>query len=222
MSSHTAGASANELSGREVDVALRDGSTLHIRPVTAEDRPAIMQFLQALSPESIAFRFFGAPNLDWVAEWSTDVDYTDRYALVAVTGPDRAIVAHGAYMRAAPERAEVAFTVADAWQGQGSRRSCSRISPRRPNCRASRCSRPTVLPSNHRMIQVFRDSGFTVEEHSGEGVIEIEFPISRSSETRAALRAARPDRGGGRGQPLPRANVGGARRRVPRAGHGRR
>lgn len=103
----------------EVDVALRDGSTLHVRPVIDDDRPAIDVFLHGLSPESIGFRFFGQIDLDWVASWSTDVDYADRYALVATTGPDRKIVAHAAYIRTGGDSAEVAFTVADAWQGHG-------------------------------------------------------------------------------------------------------
>ena len=38
-------------------------------------------------------------NLDWAVEWATDVDYADRYALIATTGPDQTIVGHGAYIR---------------------------------------------------------------------------------------------------------------------------
>jgi hypothetical protein len=47
-----------------VDVALRDGSTLHLREVNAADKPAVRQFLDGVSHESIGFRFFGAANLD--------------------------------------------------------------------------------------------------------------------------------------------------------------
>src|ERR1019366_1754585 len=107
----TAAAPASYPSAHVVDVALRDGSTLDIRPVSSEDAPAIKTFLRELSVESIGFRFFGSPNLDWVTGWSVDVDYADRYALVASTGPRHAIVAHGAYMRLDEHRAEVAFMV---------------------------------------------------------------------------------------------------------------
>ena len=62
-----------------VDVALRDGSALHLRPVRGEDGPAVLAFLQSLSPQSVGLRFFGAPDLRWASEWSTDVDY-DRLA----------------------------------------------------------------------------------------------------------------------------------------------
>src|ERR1700692_3740131 len=82
---------------QEVDVALRDGSTLRIRPVRREDRPAIQAFLEGLSLRSVGFRFFGQVNLDWAADWAIDVDYADRHALVAI-GPGRAVVAHAAYI----------------------------------------------------------------------------------------------------------------------------
>ena len=105
---------------READVVLRDGSTVHVRPVRADDGPAIRTFLEALSPESIGFRFFGTPNLDWVTDWSVDVDYADRFALVVEGGSPRAVLAHAAYVREEDrEAAEVAFMVADAWQGRG-------------------------------------------------------------------------------------------------------
>jgi succinyl-CoA synthetase alpha subunit len=41
-----------------------------------------------------------------------------------------------------------------------------------------------VMPSNQRMIQVFRDSGFPVEVRAKDGVIEIELPTSLSEDAR--------------------------------------
>jgi hypothetical protein len=35
---------------QETDVVLRDGSTVHVRPVRAADKPALRAFLEALSP----------------------------------------------------------------------------------------------------------------------------------------------------------------------------
>jgi acetyl coenzyme A synthetase (ADP forming)-like protein len=169
---------------RDVDVALRDGSTLHIRPVTVADRPAIEVFLHALSPESIGFRFFGQIDLDWVADWSTDVDYADRYALVATTGSDPEVVAHGAYIRTGRDRAEVAFTVADAWQGYGIATTMLSHLASAAEEHGIALFTAEVLPNNHRMIGVFRDSGFPVAQRSGDGVIDLELPTSRSEETR--------------------------------------
>ena len=59
---------------READVVLRDGSTVHVRPVRAEDAAAVHAFFQGLSPESIALRFFsGFPNLDMAVRWATEM-----------------------------------------------------------------------------------------------------------------------------------------------------
>jgi acetate---CoA ligase (ADP-forming) len=171
----------------ETDVALRDGSTLHIRPVIAGDRPAIEAFLKGLSQESIGFRFFGAANLDWVAGWSVDVDYLDRYALVAVSGPEHRIVAHAAYVRTSGEhptadgRAEVAFLVDDGWQGKGIATIMLAHLAAAAREHGIETFTAEVLPHNHRMIEVFRDSGFPVELRSGGEVLEITLPTSLSA-----------------------------------------
>jgi acetyl coenzyme A synthetase (ADP forming)-like protein len=166
-----------------VDVALRDGSSLRVRPVQASDAEAVRSFLTTLSAESIGFRFFGSPNLDWVTEWSVDVDYSDRYALVATSGPEQAIVAHGAYMRLDERRAEVAFMVSDAWQGRG----IATVMIAHLAAAAEEHGISTffaeVLPHNHRMIGVFVESGFPVQRHQKSDAIEIEFPTSISEQT---------------------------------------
>jgi acetate---CoA ligase (ADP-forming) len=165
-----------------VDVALRDGSTLEVRPVRAGDADAIKAFLATLSQESIGFRFFGAPSLDWVVEWSVDVDYADRYALIAATGPRRTIVGHGAYVRLDERRAEVAFMVSDAWQGRG----IATIMLAHLAAAAQEHGISTffaeVLPHNRRMIDVFAESGYPVRRHAKQDVIEIELPTSMTEE----------------------------------------
>jgi acetyl coenzyme A synthetase (ADP forming)-like protein len=170
---------------READVVLRDGSTVHVRPVRRDEEDAIRAFLENVSPESIAFRFFGAPNLSWVVAWSVDVDYADRYALVAETGSPREIIAHAAYLRESEQRAEVAFLVADAWQGRGI--STILLAHLAALAEAHGISTFTaqVLPANHRMIEVFRESGFPVEMRSTPDAIEVEFPVSLSPAARA-------------------------------------
>jgi acetyl coenzyme A synthetase (ADP forming)-like protein len=167
---------------QEADVVLRDGSTVHVRPVRAGDEPQIRAFLDGLSRESIGFRFFGAPNLDWVTAWSVDVDYADRYALVAISGAAPAIIAHGAYVRTGKDRAEIAFVVADAWQGQG----IATILLAHLASIAERHGIATftgeVLPHNHRMIEVLRESGFPVDMRSTPDAIAIELPTSLTPE----------------------------------------
>jgi acetyl coenzyme A synthetase (ADP forming)-like protein len=165
---------------READVVLRDGSTVHVRPVRAEDESAIRAFLDGVSPESIGFRFFGAADLDWVTSWSLDVDYVNRFALIAETGDPSRIISHAAYIRINDERAEVAFLVADAWQGRG----ISTIMLAHLAAIAQHHGIATftaeVLPANHRMIEVFRQSGFPIDTRSTRDAVEVELPTSLS------------------------------------------
>src|ERR1700751_5567150 len=92
---------------READVVLRDGATVHVRPVRADDEAAMRAFLESVSADSIWFRFCGTVNLDWATSWSVNVDYSDRFGLVVETGSPRSIVAHAVYVRIDPGRAEV-------------------------------------------------------------------------------------------------------------------
>ncbi|MBV9335659.1 MAG: GNAT family N-acetyltransferase, partial [Solirubrobacterales bacterium] len=163
---------------READVVLRDGATVHVRPVCTDDGPAIRKFLEALSPESIGFRFFGQPNLDWATSWSVNVDYASRFALLAEGGTPQGILAHAAFVRIDANRAEVAFMVADQWQGLG----IPTILPAHLAEVAQQHGISTfvadVLPQNHRMIDVFRESGFPAEVRSLPDALEVELPTS--------------------------------------------
>jgi acetyl coenzyme A synthetase (ADP forming)-like protein len=177
---------------RATDVVLRDGSTVHVRPVRHEDHDAIRAFLGAVSRDSIWFRFFGAANLDWAADWSVDVDYVDRYALIAETGRPARVIAHAAYLRIDRRRAEVAFLVADEDQGHGLSTIMLAHLAEAAGAESITTFVADVLPANHRMIETFRQSGFPVELRSKPGVIKIEFPTSMSAE--AVARFAERDR----------------------------
>ena len=84
---------------READVALRDGSTVHVRPARGDDAPAVRAFFEHLSPESTGLRFFsGFPNLDRAVAWATEVDYRLRYSLLATAGDGR-VLAHAGWER---------------------------------------------------------------------------------------------------------------------------
>ena len=168
----------------EVDVALRDGSALHLRPVKAEDAPAVLAFLESLSPQSVGLRFFGAPDLRWASEWSTDVDYADRYGLVATTGAEETIVGHGAYVRTGDDRAEVAFMIADAWQGRGVATIMLLHLAAAADEHGISLFVAEVLPENQRMLEVFEESGFTVRRRVKDRVIEVELPTSLSAQAR--------------------------------------
>jgi len=155
---------------------------VHVRPVRTDDEPAMRRFLESVSPDSIWFRFFGTVKLDWAAKWSVNVDYTDRFGLVVETGDPHAIIAHAAYVRIDYNRAEVAFLVADAWQGHGISTILLAHLAEVAEQHGFSTLFAQVLPNNYRMIQVFRESGFPVKLRSTPDALEVELPASLSAE----------------------------------------
>src|SRR4051794_33559416 len=146
----------------ESDVALRDGSTVHVRPVTAGDAERIEAFLHGLSDEARWLRFFSAAaNLARMARWLTGED--SGTGLVAVTRDGGVVVGHGQYVSNGAGGAEVAFAVADEWQGRGIATLLLAQLAERAAAEGIPQFTAVVLPSNHRMIETFRDSGFPVE-----------------------------------------------------------
>ena len=103
-----------------LDVVLRDGSTVCLRQAADQDVDALVAFLRSLSSESQYFRFLGVRRL-----YAPSV----RALLSSRSGPATSLVAEcggrivafaGFYSTPeSPDRAEVAFAVADALQGHG-------------------------------------------------------------------------------------------------------
>ena len=171
------------------DVVLRDGTTLHVRPLLPSDEGALRAFLESLSPSSRAFRFLSlGVDLRRAARESVDVDGADRVALVAL-GADGRIVAHGMYVRVDAESAEVAFAVADPWQGHGL--GTVLLGLLADTARQAGIPRFTALvrADNRRMVEVFRESGFPASVRARAGAIEVEIPTALSDEALAAFEA---------------------------------
>jgi len=159
-----------------VDIPLRDGSTVRVRPVRASDREAIGRFLRSMSRESLYFRGLGYPNIESLTDWSIDVDYADRYGLVVTAGADEAIVAHAAYVRTSEQLGEVAFEVSDSLHGHGIGTlllgQLAGVAARHGIAEFT----ATVMSANHKMRDVFLESGFPVHEQTESGINEIRIP----------------------------------------------
>lgn len=168
---------------REVDVILRDGSSVHVRPIREDDRAAMTEFLGGLSADSRGFRFFSAgADVEMEAARAVDVDYADRYGVIAMRGEDGHLVGHCAYYRSSEDGAEVAFAVADELQGHGLATILLAHLAQVADESAIATFEAEVLPQNHRMIEVFRESGFPVAVRSAPGSIHFELPTSLGSE----------------------------------------
>jgi acetate---CoA ligase (ADP-forming) len=179
---------AAALAARAVDVALRDGAPIQVRPVAADDLPALRRFLESLSADSRRLRFFTpAADLAAAARWAAEVDRHERDGLLATTGAGE-IVGHAAWARMGPDRAEVAFEVAETMQGRGL--ATILLAHLAFGARAQGITTfvAEVLPENHKMLAVFRESRLPLRVHSEPGVLTVEMPTAFTDEARERFR----------------------------------
>ncbi|HYM51711.1 MAG TPA: GNAT family N-acetyltransferase [Candidatus Limnocylindrales bacterium] len=163
----------------QADVVLRDGSTVRIRNAGADDEPALLAFLQRLSPQARYTRFFsGAPDLPRAAHQAVTGSAPHRLDLLAWSGST--IVAHAAYVRMGAQRAEVAFAVDDRLHGRGIATLLLGQLAETADRAGITVFEASVLPQNHEMIEVFRLSGFPVRVTAEPGTLQVEFPTSLS------------------------------------------
>jgi acetyl coenzyme A synthetase (ADP forming)-like protein len=176
----------------ESDIVLRDGSTLRLRPVRPGDEAALKELHDRLSPDSAYFRFFGlrADSDDEVSRLLR-TDYDNEFSLVAESGMRLSGVASYSRNLRFPERAEVAFTIADALQGRGVGTRMLETLATIARDHHIRVFDAYVLHDNDRMTRVFLDSGFQVERRLEEGVFHVVLRLEPTAayEARAAERS---------------------------------
>lgn len=169
-----------------VDVILRDGATLRLRPPRREDTDELLAFFGALSQRSLYLRFHGFPRLGpELVEQLIDTNWRDRGALLGtfLEDGDERVVAVGNYERLRdPTIAEAAFAVADTYQRRG-------IGTRLVEQLAEQAGRQgierivaEVLASNRDMLGVFEAIGFELTRELAGGEIEITFPIALTAQ----------------------------------------
>jgi acetyl coenzyme A synthetase (ADP forming)-like protein len=166
----------------EADIALRDGSTVHVRPVRPDDAHLLEDFLAGLSDEARAFRFFTAgADMGRAARRLVE---SPGAGLVAVTRENGRVVGHGQFIPGGREDAEVAFAVADDWQGQGIATLLLGQLAQAAADEGIHVFTAVVMPDNHKMIEAFRQSGFPVEVRARPGQLEVAFPTGLSEDVR--------------------------------------
>jgi GNAT superfamily N-acetyltransferase len=116
-----------KLADLRVEATLLDGSPVTLRAVRPDDKPRFQAGFHRLSAESIYHRFFQAKHelSDDELRYLTELDFQNHVALAATVpeGTGERIIGVGRMVRLgkdpAGDRAEVAFTVADEYQGHG-------------------------------------------------------------------------------------------------------
>jgi GNAT superfamily N-acetyltransferase len=156
-------------------VLLADGTTVDIEPMRGSDAARLDHFHHTLSGETIRSRFFGVhPELsDQELRRFTHVDHLNREALVAVHQGEIVAVARFDRLGDGCDEAEVAFVVADAWQGRGLGTVLfERLAVRAREVGISRFVADTLF-LNRRMLAVFRATGLHHAERFEDGVVHV-------------------------------------------------
>jgi acetyl coenzyme A synthetase (ADP forming)-like protein len=156
------------------DVVVRDGSTVCVRQAEERDVPELLRFLQSLSVQSLYYRFHGHPALG-EPDVHALVGADDGRTTTLVAEAGGRIVGFAGYCRRqdTTDRAEVSFAVSDAVQGHGiGTRLLEQLAT------IARAAGVTtfdayVLTANHRMLEVFRNSGFTETLRLDGGVCHV-------------------------------------------------
>lgn len=156
----------------EQTVLLRDGAEIVIRSMDPTDAGLLLRFHRALSPETTRLRYFTVhPELRPEELFRfTHVDHDVREALVATC--NRQIVAVGRYDRT-PDTAsaEVAFVVADDWQGRGLGTLLFRGLATRAVAHGITTFLAVTLGENRKMLQVLQDLGLPLHTSYVDGMV---------------------------------------------------
>lgn len=173
-----------------VDAELRDGSTVRVRPVEEADAGPLAAFVKDLSAETRRYRFLGSVDIESAAQAMAFDGGPEDHGLVAVTGTPERIIGHAQYMRQPGRtRAEVAFAVADAFQGHGLGTVLLAHLVEYAHGAGIELLDAEVMADNRRMLDMFQESGFPMLFRSEGGTSFVCFPTSLSPTALAAFEA---------------------------------
>ncbi|BAS26134.1 bifunctional acetate--CoA ligase family protein/GNAT family N-acetyltransferase [Limnochorda pilosa] len=178
-------------------VILRDGTVADLRPARNDhrDRSMLRELFRNASAESRYFRFFtsvGEVDAKWIEQMVT-ADGVSALSLVCVAGDH--ILGIGNYVRSEPaDTAEVAFFVDDRYHGKGLGTLLLEHLAQAAWRNGLKRFEAFVLRDNHKMMQVFHDSGFEAEERwdpkNDPRELRVVLPLGETERTRA-LQATR-------------------------------
>jgi acetyl coenzyme A synthetase (ADP forming)-like protein len=168
---------------RDGDVVLRDGSTVRVRVMRAADEPGLLTLLQSLSEESRWLRFYSSASGSALAtEARREATLDQTFALLALSGAEERVVGHAFYVVVDEHRAEVAFTIANDFQGRGLGTMLLGQLAEVAATNDIQMFEAEVVAANHKMLHVFRASGFPIEVDATAGQLHVTFPTSFSED----------------------------------------
>jgi acyl-CoA synthetase (NDP forming)/GNAT superfamily N-acetyltransferase len=180
------------LQGSTADrLILRDGSVALVRRAKPDDRETLQEFFHRLAPESRRNRFFtvSEPPDALVKQFCESADPGQRLTLIAFRGQTDALqaIAVASYAATGPKVAEVAFAVADGMHGKGLGTALLEQLAAIATANGFDAFEATTLADNLEMLEVFRDSGFSMRSKSAQGVAVVRLDLRPSPQAIAAI-----------------------------------
>jgi acetyltransferase len=164
----TPGLDSKSFDKYSISVALKDGSSLHLRPIDMADEERLLALFSRMSKQTIYLRFHHVlthMSREEARRFCT-VDYLDTFALVGTLGegPDERIIAVGRYARQpGATRAQIAFEVEDKYQGLGIGTHLLDQLAYIARDKGITTFEAEVLAENKDMMNVLINSGFTMK-----------------------------------------------------------
>jgi GNAT superfamily N-acetyltransferase len=153
------------------------GDEVEIRPIEPGDKGSLIDALEQSSGEAIYSRFLNPHGRLTASElrYLTEVDHSDHEALMAFDRTSGRGVGVARYIRdqERPERAEIAVSVLETWQGRGVGRALLHDLARRAGEEGITCFVALMLAENRPMHRLFAQLGRPRVLSTGAGAVEL-------------------------------------------------
>ena len=161
-------------------VTLHDGRSVLIRPVLPDDAPALAESIASADADTIHRRFLGGrPQVTpGLLEFLTTVDYTSRFALVAVDPASQRGVAIARYEPAEQDgAADVAIAVIPAWRGAGLAGELVRMLTRAASERGIHTFTGMYLADNYPVAALTNEAHEPANRVTSRGITQFSVPL---------------------------------------------
>jgi acetyltransferase len=150
---------------------LEDGTSVHIRPLDADDEPRMVAFHQRLSDRSVYYRYLNLYGVDervrhGALSSASPIDPALELVLAAVRNGE--IIGIGGMARVGRGSAEMALLIADAHQGKGLGEELLRRLVQVARSLGIASVAGEMLAENEPMIRVARRAGFQIAPVAGD------------------------------------------------------
>jgi RimJ/RimL family protein N-acetyltransferase len=164
-------------------VPMRGGHSVEIRALRPDDRADLLAAVSRTSEQWLYRRFFAFKRgfTEREIDFYCNVDFVSHVALAAVAddGETPAIVGGARYILGQAGQAEVAFVVADAYQGKGI--GSALVSHLAAIARqvGLEVLVADVLPENRAMLKAFEKSGLEIKTRREPGIVHVSLQLTR-------------------------------------------